>query len=74
MNLAQKLGYPENTKLLMIHADDAGLSHSENQATIKALQNGSVNSYSIMVPCPWFLKWQHLLKAIRIMTAAFILR
>ena len=34
-NLAEKLGYPKDSKLLIIHADDLGLSHSTNVAAIK---------------------------------------
>lgn len=55
-NIAEKLGYPADTKLLIIHADDLGVSHSENIASIKAIENGSVNSSSVMMPTPWVLE------------------
>ena len=53
-SLAEKLGFARDSKLLIVHADDVGVTHSVNAATIKALDTGLVNSASLMVPCPWF--------------------
>jgi chitin disaccharide deacetylase len=52
--LADRLGYPSGTKLVIIHGDDLGETHAVNAAAIKALEAGSINSASLMVPCPWF--------------------
>jgi chitin disaccharide deacetylase len=51
--IAERLGYPPDSKLLILHADDLAVAHSEDAASFEALDQHAVTSASIMVPCPW---------------------
>jgi predicted glycoside hydrolase/deacetylase ChbG (UPF0249 family) len=51
--VAERLGYPADSKLLIVHADDLAVAHSVDAASFDALDTNAVTSASIMVPCPW---------------------
>ncbi len=51
--IAERLGYPANAKLLILHADDLAAAHSINAASFDALDKGAISSASVMVPTPW---------------------
>ena len=53
-SLVERLGFPAGTRLVVINADDAGLLHSANVATVEALRAGLVGSATVMTPSPWF--------------------
>lgn len=61
--LAERLGYPSNSKLLIIHADDLAVAHSQDAASFAALYQHAVTSASIMVPCPWLTEVADYAKA-----------
>lgn len=51
--VAERLGHPANAKLVILHADDLGVAHSVNAASLEALDKGIVSSASVMIPTPW---------------------
>ncbi|MCB0629697.1 MAG: polysaccharide deacetylase family protein [Lewinella sp.] len=57
---AEKLGYPAGTKVIMLHADDAGMCTEANIATKQNLLEGYIQSAAAMPPCPEFedmIRW-----------------
>ncbi len=51
--LAERLGYPGDAKLLIVTCDGLGSSHAANVGVYEALRAGVATSASLMVPCPW---------------------
>jgi chitin disaccharide deacetylase len=51
---AEKIGYRTDARLLIINADDFGMCHDENEATIMGLSQGLFTSSTILTTCPWF--------------------
>jgi len=50
---AERLGFPKNARVIILHMDDAGMSLSSNRGIEKVFENGVANSTSVMMPCPW---------------------
>lgn len=53
-DLAQRLGYPPGTRLLVLHADDMGSCHAANTATFELMEAHRITSGSVLVSAPGF--------------------
>ena len=60
---AERLGFPKNKKVVILHIDDGGMSYDSNKGVMDALTKGVVNSVSVMMPCPWVPGMVRFLKA-----------
>lgn len=59
---AEKLGFPKDARVLILHVDDVGMSWDSNEGAINAIEKGVANSLSVMMPCPWVPGFLHYLK------------
>ncbi len=61
--LAERLGYPADAKLVVLHADDVAMAHSVNMASFAALDQKAISSASVMVTCPCLTEVSEYAKA-----------
>jgi hypothetical protein len=52
-DLAERLGYGPDARIVIVNADDLGLCHAANVGVYDCLRTGTVTSATLMVPCPW---------------------
>jgi predicted glycoside hydrolase/deacetylase ChbG (UPF0249 family) len=52
-NLAERLGYGPDDRLLIINCDDLGMCQAANAGVYESLRRGLATSATLMVPCPW---------------------
>jgi len=55
--VAERLGYPSGSRLVIINADDVGFCRSATAAAIAAYDRHAITSSSVMVPCPGFAEF-----------------
>ena len=53
MSLAERLGYAQDARLLIITSDNLGMYHAANVACYESLRQGLATNASLMVPAPW---------------------
>ncbi|MGW4410346.1 polysaccharide deacetylase family protein [Nonomuraea sp. NPDC004702] len=53
MTLASRLGHASDDRLLIVNADDYGMSRSANLGITSLLRAGAISSATVMTPCPW---------------------
>ena len=51
---AERLGFPAEKRVLILHANYMGSAYEFNRPGQLLLQQGRIQSASVMVPCPWF--------------------
>ena len=60
---AQRLGFPKDARVIILHMDDAGMSLSSDRGVEKVFEKGVANSTSVMMPCPWVPQMVRHIKA-----------
>ncbi|MDR3737449.1 MAG: polysaccharide deacetylase family protein [Terracidiphilus sp.] len=60
---AERLGWKSTDRVLIIHVDDAGMSHDSDVGVLKSLDAGLATSFSVMMPCPWVPEVVHYIHA-----------